>query len=169
MALSATLVLSSMHFQASYGRNSLLALLTPAWQLPIMTSATTEHRTQPFFCPCRVNPYGEHYYDGISLNPFEVLFVKTKGVLLGNDWSYSTLATKYDQWMAAQVSSLHQTLHNMLCPFTIVPCTDWAKVQAHLPDLKCLKVLKRPHTVNVVLSTRGPVMQTRICSPSLTV
>ncbi len=62
-----------------------------------------------------MNPYGEHYYDGISLNPFEVLFVKTKGVLLGNDWSYSTLATKYDQWMAAQVCKLQQTVLNALC------------------------------------------------------
>ena len=24
----------------------------------------------------RVNPYGENYYDGISLTPFEVMFVK---------------------------------------------------------------------------------------------
>lgn len=24
----------------------------------------------------RVNPYGESYYDGISLTPFEVMFVK---------------------------------------------------------------------------------------------
>ena len=62
-----------------------------------------------------MNPYGEHYYDGISLNPFEVLFVKTKGVLLGNDWSYSTLATKYDQWMSAKVCTLQQTAHNVLC------------------------------------------------------
>eukprot|EP00891_Asterochloris_glomerata_P006722 jgi/Astpho2/6722/Aster-06741 len=59
-----------------------------------------------------VNPYGEHYYDGISLNPFEVLFVKTKGVLLGNDWSYSTLATKYDQWMAAQASGVPDVTSN---------------------------------------------------------
>lgn len=27
---------------------------------------------------CRANPYGEHYLDGISLNPFEVLFVKAR-------------------------------------------------------------------------------------------
>ena len=123
MALSATLVLSSLHFQASYS-TSLLVVLTPAWQLPMHGQVLPGSSAQPFLCPCRVNPYGEHYYDGISLNPFEVLFVKTKGVLLGNDWSYSTLATKYDQWMAAQVCSLHQTLHNALCPFTIVPCTD---------------------------------------------
>ena len=87
----------------------------PPGSFPCRTGAASEHRTHsPFFCPRRVNPYGEHYYDGISLNPFEVLFVKTKGVLLGNDWSYSTLATKYDQWMAAQVCSLQQTAHSAL-------------------------------------------------------
>lgn len=53
---------------------------------------------------CSINPYGEHYYDGVSLNPLEVMFVKTKGVLLGNDWSYSLLAAKYDEWLAQQVS-----------------------------------------------------------------
>ena len=79
-----------------------------------------------------MNPYGEHYYDGISLNPFEVLFVKTKGVLLGNDWSYSTLATKYDQWMAAQVCNCNRQ-YSMHCAWTSAPCTSLAKVQAHLP------------------------------------
>ena len=51
----------------------------------------------------RVNPYGENYYDGISLNPFEVMFVKVKGVLLQNDWSYARVAKKYDEWMTMQV------------------------------------------------------------------
>ena len=58
--------------------------------------------------PCarrRVNPYGENYYDGISLNPFEVMFVKVKGVLLQNDWSYARVAKKYDEWMTMQVPS----------------------------------------------------------------
>ena len=50
----------------------------------------------------RVNPYGENYYDGISLNPFEVMFVKVKGVLLQNDWSYARVAKKYDEWMTMQ-------------------------------------------------------------------
>ncbi len=50
-----------------------------------------------------MNPYGENYYDGISLNPFEVMFVKVKGVLLQNDWSYARVAKKYDEWMTMQV------------------------------------------------------------------
>ncbi len=31
---------------------------------------------RPLLPRCSANPYGEHYLDGISLNPFEVLFVK---------------------------------------------------------------------------------------------
>ena len=56
------------------------------------------------FSSLRVNPYGENYYDGISLNPFEVMFVKVKGVLLQNDWSYARVAKKYDEWMTMQVT-----------------------------------------------------------------
>jgi hypothetical protein len=55
-------------------------------------------------CNSRVNPYGEYYYDGITLNPFEVMFVKTKEALLANQWTYATLAQKYDHWIAAQES-----------------------------------------------------------------
>ena len=54
---------------------------------------------------CRVNPYGEFYYDGISLAPYEVMFVKVKGVLLANDWSYARIAAKYDDWITTQVGA----------------------------------------------------------------
>mmetsp|Transcript_12697 Transcript_12697/g.38289 ORF Transcript_12697/g.38289 Transcript_12697/m.38289 type:complete len:419 (-) Transcript_12697:2891-4147(-) len=54
-------------------------------------------------CNSRVNPYGEMYYDGISLSPYEVMFVKVKGVLLANDWSYSRYGVKYGQWMDEQM------------------------------------------------------------------
>ena len=60
----------------------------------------------------RVNPYGENYYDGISLNPFEVMFVKVKGVLLQNDWSYARVAKKYDEWMTMQARRRLQCCHH---------------------------------------------------------
>ena len=50
-----------------------------------------------------MNPYGESYYDGISLTPFEVMFVKVKGVLLHNDWSYARIAVKYNEWYSERV------------------------------------------------------------------
>jgi hypothetical protein len=58
-------------------------------------------------CNSRVNPYGESYYDGISLTPFEVMFVKVKGVLLHNEWSYARTAIKYDQWYTERAKKGH--------------------------------------------------------------
>ncbi|KAI7836092.1 hypothetical protein COHA_010020 [Chlorella ohadii] len=55
-------------------------------------------------CNKRANPYGEHYLDGISLNPFEVLFVKVKERVLQNDWSFAVQAVKYTHWMEAQAA-----------------------------------------------------------------
>lgn len=51
----------------------------------------------------RANPYGEHYLDGISLNPFEVMFVKVKGRLLDSGWSFAAQAAKYTEIMKGQV------------------------------------------------------------------
>ena len=51
----------------------------------------------------RVNPYGENYYDGITIDPFEVIFVKVKELLLERDWSYAVHAAKYDKWLEDQV------------------------------------------------------------------
>lgn len=64
-----------------------------------------------------MNPYGEYYYDGITLNPFEVMFVKTKEVLLANEWTYAILAEKYDSWIQAQASTCG--LGYVLLPSTI--------------------------------------------------
>ena len=55
-----------------------------------------------------MNPYGENYYDGITLDPFEVVFVKVKELLLERDWSYAVHAAKYDSWLSAQVSYLSE-------------------------------------------------------------
>lgn len=53
-------------------------------------------------CNARVNPYGENYYDGITIDPFEVVFVKVKDLLLERDWSYAVHAAKYDLWLQVQ-------------------------------------------------------------------
>ena len=52
--------------------------------------------------PLRANPYGEHYLDGVSLNLFEVMFVKVKGRLLDNGWSFAQQAAKYTEIMRQQ-------------------------------------------------------------------
>jgi hypothetical protein len=43
------------------------------------------------------------YYDGINLNPFEVLFVKVKGSQLLSRFSNSQLPVKYEQWLRNSV------------------------------------------------------------------
>lgn len=63
-------------------------------------------------CNKQHNPYGEYFYDGIGLNPFEVLFVKMKEKALQNDWSFSLQAAKYTQWMQNQSSGQFDILSN---------------------------------------------------------
>lgn len=55
-------------------------------------------------CNARVNPYAQHYYDGLSVSPMEVMFVKVKGFLLNNNWDYVKTAQKYGQWHDEQAT-----------------------------------------------------------------
>ena len=48
----------------------------PPQRSPASACARPPPRSPP---TCSANPYGEHYLDGVSLNPFEVLFVKARG------------------------------------------------------------------------------------------
>lgn len=63
-------------------------------------------------CNKQHNPYGEYYYDGISLNPFEVLFVKMKEKALRNEWPFSIQAAKYTKWMRQQEGGGPEILSN---------------------------------------------------------
>jgi len=49
---------------------------------------------------CRLNPYAEFAYDGLLLNPLEVLFVKVKGFQVHIDWMSAMMATTYDRWLS---------------------------------------------------------------------
>ena len=51
----------------------------------------------------RLNPYAEYAYDGIYLNPMEVLFVKVKGFTIDGDWTSPKMAATYDRWISQQV------------------------------------------------------------------
>mmetsp|Transcript_669 Transcript_669/g.1942 ORF Transcript_669/g.1942 Transcript_669/m.1942 type:complete len:501 (-) Transcript_669:495-1997(-) len=55
----------------------------------------------PAFANCNAgeNPYKENSFDGVSLNPLEVMFVKVKGYLLELDWTTATWADAIDRWM----------------------------------------------------------------------
>ena len=49
---------------------------------------------------CRLNPYAEFAYDGLLLNPLEVLFVKVKAFQMQADWMSALMAGTYDRWLS---------------------------------------------------------------------
>ncbi|CAL8465845.1 g5381 [Coccomyxa elongata] len=53
-------------------------------------------------CNARLNPYADYAYDGIGLNPMEVLFVKVKGFQREGNWATTRMAITYDRWIASQ-------------------------------------------------------------------
>ncbi|KAK9848558.1 hypothetical protein WJX84_002458 [Apatococcus fuscideae] len=63
-------------------------------------------------CNSRVNPQGEGYYDGISLDPLEVMFVKFKRVLVQNKWANVIQAGKYHEWLTEQDTRLQDVTSN---------------------------------------------------------
>ncbi|KAL3131963.1 hypothetical protein ABBQ38_007659 [Trebouxia sp. C0009 RCD-2024] len=46
-----------------------------------------------------LNPYAVDAYDGINLNPLEVVFVKVKSFLLQADWTAPKMSQTYDRWL----------------------------------------------------------------------
>lgn len=53
---------------------------------------------------CRLNPVGEFYYDGSTINPFEVVFVAMNTLVVENNWSFARQAALYQDWLHLQVS-----------------------------------------------------------------
>lgn len=61
---------------------------------------------------CRMNPYGNFFYDGISLEATEVVFLKVKDRLLNLRYSYALHAQHYDKWsLAARQASSFTSPH----------------------------------------------------------
>lgn len=81
----------------------------------------------------RLNPYAEHTYDGVPLNPLEVMFVKVKHFQLEGDWMSTHLATTYDRWLQVQVLTLLR-----FCKIASPP--RWlAQVARNLPNSSAAK------------------------------
>jgi hypothetical protein len=55
-------------------------------------------------CNAGYSPYAEHHYDGLSVEPLEVVFVKVKSYLLNLQWTGPQKAVKFDEWRTAQLS-----------------------------------------------------------------
>jgi hypothetical protein len=51
----------------------------------------------------RLNPYAEYAYDGLALNPLEVMFVKVKGFQVQGQWASAHLAATYQRWLESNV------------------------------------------------------------------
>lgn len=49
-------------------------------------------------CNAGQNPIQDFFYDGISIDPLEVLFVKVKASMRDATWSHVMQALKYDEW-----------------------------------------------------------------------
>ena len=55
---------------------------------------------------CRLDPIGEFFYDGSTLNPFEVMFVPMNSMIVENNWSFARQASLYQKWLNEQVRPL---------------------------------------------------------------
>ena len=53
----------------------------------------------PAWTHSRLSPLGEHFNDGLTLDPLEVMFVKVKSYTLMNGVTSAQKAVKYQQWM----------------------------------------------------------------------
>lgn len=52
---------------------------------------------------CSLNPYADFAYDGLLLNPMEVVFVKVKRFQQEANWGSARLADAYSRWMEQEV------------------------------------------------------------------
>lgn len=59
-------------------------------------------------CNAGLNPYGEKMYDGIDVNPIEVLFVKIKEHFLEANWTAAVTGAKYAKWIQAAEERLRE-------------------------------------------------------------
>ncbi len=62
--------------------------------------------SQPVCCVYRLNPYAVDAYDGVNLNPLEVVFIKVKSFLLQADWPAPKISQTYDRWSTFKVYPL---------------------------------------------------------------
>ena len=93
-----------------------------------------------------MNPYADFTYDGVLLNPMEVVFVKVKSFQQEANWGSARLAATYSRWMAQEVRALPilpgcmvvlDVLHGWPKGFAILSKKDIAMVL--LGSLQCVR------------------------------
>ena len=83
---------------------------------------------------CSLNPYADQYYDGTSLSPTEVVFIKFKDSLLEADWPSMQAASAYSRWMDAQVLCRH--LASLIFTYRVIWLQNLSQRYAYMPPEK---------------------------------
>ncbi|KAK9859802.1 hypothetical protein WJX84_008350 [Apatococcus fuscideae] len=63
-------------------------------------------------CNRGVNPTGENHYDGMSLDPLEVLFVKMKAHIRQLGWPNANQAQHYQEWKTSRLAGASEVQSN---------------------------------------------------------
>lgn len=87
-----------------------------------------------------MNPYADFAYDGVLLNPLEVVFVKVKRFQQEANWGSARLAAAYSRWMDQEVSCLSSV------PSCHLPCVPGAASTQVLMMRACNAVTARTST-----------------------
>lgn len=79
-----------------------LAMFKSGWTIDTLMSryqGIDWKNTDTWQCNQRVPPDLENHYDGISLNPYEVVFVPVKSAYADARWSFVEQADRYEKWL----------------------------------------------------------------------
>lgn len=79
-----------------------LAMFKSGWTIDTLMSryqGIDWKNTETWQCNQRVPPDLEGHYDGISLNPYEVVFVPVKAAYADARWSFVEQADRYEKWL----------------------------------------------------------------------
>ena len=81
---------------------------------------------------CSLNPYADYAYDGLFLNPLEVVFVKVKRFQREANWGSARLADAYSGWMDQEVRPIACFIADFLtCDHTYAICIA-ARASSHI-------------------------------------
>lgn len=79
-----------------------LAILKAGWTLDTLLTryqGVDWTAASAWQCNQRVRPDYEHHYDGISVTPYETVFVPVSESTAASKWSFTEAADRYERWM----------------------------------------------------------------------
>ena len=84
---------------------------------------------------CRINPTGELYFDGTTLGPYDVLFVKLKRLMLEGHTPGTSDALRHQAWMSAIVRLAALTAIQLCTVWLLLLFTKTGSAQANCLQL----------------------------------